>query len=211
MCGVAPSRRCTGLLSGTRVYVVPVLLLHLATHKAGVERLLASYRSIPATASVRLAKPTSNLFRARTKRDAPGLDTSGLTQRHQCRSRSPHRRRGRHVHLRRPGGRDSAVWPFAAGGSAAEDHHPRRRGHRLGYRVGVVSQRSATRIGAGDGYPHRRWRIAHRIAAASTPTCSAPSPIRMGRWGIQPGYGSSWSPSRRLWRCGTSDSTRCPR
>jgi FAD/FMN-containing dehydrogenase len=45
----------------------------------GVERLLASYRSIPATASVRLAKPTSNLFRARTKRDAPGLDTSGLT------------------------------------------------------------------------------------------------------------------------------------
>ena len=40
---------------------------------------MASYRSIPATASVRLAKPTSNLFRARTKRDAPGLDTSGLT------------------------------------------------------------------------------------------------------------------------------------
>ncbi|EUA78569.1 FAD binding domain protein [Mycobacterium xenopi 4042] len=41
--------------------------------------MLASYRSIPATASVRLAKPTSNLFRARAKRDAPGLDTSGLT------------------------------------------------------------------------------------------------------------------------------------
>ena len=40
---------------------------------------MASYRSIPATAAVRLAKPTSNLFRARTKRDAPGLDTSGLT------------------------------------------------------------------------------------------------------------------------------------
>ncbi len=45
----------------------------------GVERLLASYRSIPATASVRLAKPTSNLFRARAKRHGPGLDTSGLT------------------------------------------------------------------------------------------------------------------------------------
>ncbi len=28
---------------------------------------------------MRLAKPTSNLFRARAKRDAPGLDTSGLT------------------------------------------------------------------------------------------------------------------------------------
>ncbi len=39
---------------------------------------MASYRSIPATASVRLAKPTSNLFRARTKRDARGLDNSGL-------------------------------------------------------------------------------------------------------------------------------------
>ncbi|WP_217695722.1 FAD-binding oxidoreductase [Mycobacterium sp. SP-6446] len=41
---------------------------------------MASYRSIPATSAVRLAKPSSNLFRARAKRDAPGLDTSGLTQ-----------------------------------------------------------------------------------------------------------------------------------
>jgi FAD/FMN-containing dehydrogenase len=40
---------------------------------------MASYRSIPATSAVRLAKPTSNLFRARTKRDARGLDASGLT------------------------------------------------------------------------------------------------------------------------------------
>ena len=40
---------------------------------------MASYRSIPASAAVRLAKPTSNLFRARTKRAARGLDTSGLT------------------------------------------------------------------------------------------------------------------------------------
>ncbi|MGB3893897.1 FAD-binding oxidoreductase [Mycolicibacter sinensis] len=49
------------------------------SHTRGVQRLLDSYRAIPASASVRLAKPTSNLFRARTKRDAPGLDTSGLT------------------------------------------------------------------------------------------------------------------------------------
>src|SRR5690625_2292980 len=49
------------------------------TSHTGVQRLLDSYRSIPATASVRLAKPTSNLFRARAQRDAPGLDTSGLT------------------------------------------------------------------------------------------------------------------------------------
>ncbi len=59
--------------------MVPVQASALAIHTSGVERLLASYRSIPATASVRLAKPTSNLFRARTKRDAPGLDASGLT------------------------------------------------------------------------------------------------------------------------------------
>jgi FAD/FMN-containing dehydrogenase len=48
-------------------------------HAAGVERLLASYRAIPAEASVRLAKPTSNLFRFRERNGAPGLDTSGLT------------------------------------------------------------------------------------------------------------------------------------
>ncbi|OBH59979.1 FAD-linked oxidase [Mycobacterium sp. E2479] len=68
-----------GLLSKTRVYLVPVLGSALSAHKSGVDRLLASYRSIPPTSAVRLAKPTSNLFRARTKRDAPGLDTSGLT------------------------------------------------------------------------------------------------------------------------------------
>ena len=58
---------------------MPVLGSALSAHKSGVDRLLASYRSIPATSAVRLAKPTSNLFRARAKRDAPGLDTSGLT------------------------------------------------------------------------------------------------------------------------------------
>ncbi len=48
-------------------------------HREGVERLLASYRAIPADASVRLAKKTSNLFRARAKTSAPpGLDVSGL-------------------------------------------------------------------------------------------------------------------------------------
>ncbi|HEY5842141.1 MAG TPA: FAD-binding oxidoreductase [Mycobacterium sp.] len=51
-----------------------------AAHTAGVQRLLASYRAIPRDATVRLAKPTSNLFRIRAERDAPGLDTSGLTK-----------------------------------------------------------------------------------------------------------------------------------
>ncbi|MEU8894969.1 FAD-binding oxidoreductase [Nocardia sp. NPDC048505] len=49
-----------------------------AAHQAGVDRLLASYRAIPADANVRLAKKTSNLFRARAKNPAPGLDVSGL-------------------------------------------------------------------------------------------------------------------------------------
>lgn len=40
---------------------------------------MQSYRAVPPTASVRLAKRTSNLFRSRAKTDAPGLDTSGLT------------------------------------------------------------------------------------------------------------------------------------
>ncbi|MGV0794649.1 FAD-binding oxidoreductase [Mycolicibacterium sp. XJ1819] len=48
-------------------------------HAAGVGRLLASYRAIPPNATVRLAKPTSNLFRARAKPTAKGLDVSGLT------------------------------------------------------------------------------------------------------------------------------------
>jgi FAD/FMN-containing dehydrogenase len=47
-------------------------------HSAGVERLLASYRAIPPNATVRLAKPTSNLFRARAKTTTKGLDVSGL-------------------------------------------------------------------------------------------------------------------------------------
>ena len=51
-----------------------------AAHAAGVQRLLASYRAIPPAATVRLAKPTSNLFRARAKSDAKGLDVSGEQQ-----------------------------------------------------------------------------------------------------------------------------------
>jgi FAD/FMN-containing dehydrogenase len=44
-----------------------------------VDRLLASYRAIPTGATVRLAKPTSNLFRARAKTKVKGLDVTGLT------------------------------------------------------------------------------------------------------------------------------------
>jgi len=48
-------------------------------HAEGVERLLESYRALPASAPIRLAKHTSNLFRSRAKTDVPGLDTTGLT------------------------------------------------------------------------------------------------------------------------------------
>ncbi len=49
-----------------------------AVHRQGVDRLLRSYSAIPADAPVRLAKKTSNLFRARAAVNAPGLDVSGL-------------------------------------------------------------------------------------------------------------------------------------
>jgi FAD/FMN-containing dehydrogenase len=50
-----------------------------ADHADGVRHLLSSYQALPDAAPVRLAKPTSNLFRARVKTHARGLDTSGLT------------------------------------------------------------------------------------------------------------------------------------
>ncbi|TFC20803.1 FAD-binding oxidoreductase [Cryobacterium algoritolerans] len=50
-----------------------------SAHAAGVKRLLESYRAVPPGTSVRLAKPTSNLFRSRAKPNARGLETTGLT------------------------------------------------------------------------------------------------------------------------------------
>ncbi|HYJ66943.1 MAG TPA: FAD-binding oxidoreductase [Nocardioidaceae bacterium] len=50
----------------------------LTSHEAAVRRLVDSYRRIPDGAPIRLAKPTSNLFRPRSRVDRPGLDVSGL-------------------------------------------------------------------------------------------------------------------------------------
>jgi FAD/FMN-containing dehydrogenase len=47
-------------------------------HARAVERLAASYREIPRGEPVRLAKRTTNLFRARAASASPGLDVSGL-------------------------------------------------------------------------------------------------------------------------------------
>ena len=49
-----------------------------ASYAIALDNLLASYRAIPPSATVRLAKRTSNLFRARQRSTAPGLDVSGL-------------------------------------------------------------------------------------------------------------------------------------
>ena len=48
--------------------------LDLDSHRAAVANLRAEYRALPAGAPVRLAKPTSNLFRFRDPTGAPGLD-----------------------------------------------------------------------------------------------------------------------------------------
>lgn len=50
-----------------------------AAHRAAVDALLNSFSRIPADATVRLAKRTSNLFRSRRPTTVPGLDVSGLT------------------------------------------------------------------------------------------------------------------------------------
>jgi FAD/FMN-containing dehydrogenase len=47
-------------------------------HRLAVDALLRSFSRIPAGSTVRLAKRTSNLFRARLPTTAPGLDVSGL-------------------------------------------------------------------------------------------------------------------------------------
>src|SRR5689334_5259147 len=60
---------------GTHITAAPI---GWDAHERGVERLRASYDAIPPGAPVRLAKRTSNLFRARSGTDTPGLDVSGL-------------------------------------------------------------------------------------------------------------------------------------
>jgi len=58
----------------------PVTVASITAHDERVARLVAQYHAIPSGAPVRLAKRTSNLFRARAATGAPGLDVSGLTR-----------------------------------------------------------------------------------------------------------------------------------
>jgi FAD/FMN-containing dehydrogenase len=52
--------------------------LDLDSHRAAVAKLRAEYRALPDGSPVRLAKPTSNLFRFRDPTGAPGLDVHGF-------------------------------------------------------------------------------------------------------------------------------------
>ncbi len=57
---------------------MPLLTTDTA-HDDAVRRLRESYAAVPAGAPVRLAKPTTNLFRPREAASTPGLDVTGLT------------------------------------------------------------------------------------------------------------------------------------
>ena len=113
-----------------------------------------SYAALPPGAPVRLAKRTSNLFRAavhdragpRRLRASTGVievdgdvaEVQGMcTYEHLVEVTLQHGR----IPLRRP---------------AAAHHHPGRRGDRARHRVDQLPPRPAARVGARDGRPHRR-------------------------------------------------------
>jgi FAD/FMN-containing dehydrogenase len=68
----------TPILSTSTVLPVISQVRGAQTHRQAVDRLLASYRAIPTDQRVRLAKRTSNLFRARAEGTTTGLDVTGL-------------------------------------------------------------------------------------------------------------------------------------
>ena len=191
------------------------------TPSAGVARPLAAglrggarHACWPATgpsrrsATVRLAKRTSNLFRTRQQTTQPGPGRHAA-----CRACCQHRHRRadrgcrRHVHLRGPGGGHPAARPGAAGRPATQDDHRRRRRHRRRHRVDVVPQRPGLRRHRRDGRAHRRRRDRHRHRrTASTPICSTASRTPTERSGTRPGCGSGWNGSSPSSPCGTCGS-----
>ena len=155
---------------------------------------MEQYDAIPAGDPVRLAKRTSNLFRPRaSERDARARRVRAR-RRALGRPGGPHRRRAGDDDVRAPRRRDPGARADAARRPAAEDHHPRRRGHRARHRVVVLPQRAAARVGARDRGAHRRRRGRRGARrTASTPTCSAPSPTPTARSATRCGCGSSSS------------------
>ena len=180
-----------------------------AAHEAGVERLLDSYRAIPPGERVRLAKRTSNLFRAARRQ-------------HRARPRrlGPDRgRRGRPRRAAPPTCRacaptSTSSTPRCRTGSPPlvvpqlQDHHPRRRGHRARHRVDVVPQRPAARVGARDGRAHRGGRGRHggRRAAPRRPLPRLPQLLRHARL-RHPAADRARAGRAASSRCGTCAST----
>ncbi len=103
------------------------------THAAGgCSGCLTVTAPSPATATVRLNKPTSNLFRSRAKSTTKGLDTSGLTG---VISVDPNARTADVAGMCTYEDLVAATLPHGLsppGGAAAQDHHPRRRVTGLG-------------------------------------------------------------------------------
>ena len=132
---------------------------------------------------MRLAKRTSNLFRARAADRRRGLDTSGLTGVIEV---DPEARTADVAGMCTYEDLVDATLPYGLappGRPAAEDDHPRRRGHRARHRVDVVPQRAAARVGARDGRPHRRRRGRHRRrpTRARRPVPRLPQLVRHAR------------------------------
>ena len=153
-----------------------------AVHAAGVERLLASYRAIPAGGLGPAGQADLQPVPVPGAEHGPRPGHLGPDRGHLGRSRREDRRGGRHVHLRGPGRGHAAVRAVTAGGTAAEDDHPRRSRQRSGHRVGLLPQRDAARVGAGAGHPDRGRRGDHRLpASARRPVPGVPQLLRHAR------------------------------
>ena len=87
----------------------------LAEHAAAVAEIRRAYAAIPAGQPVRLAKPTSNLFRFRGDSAGATLDVSAFDHVLHVDPAGPDGRRRRHDDLRGPGRRDARARPDAAG------------------------------------------------------------------------------------------------
>ncbi len=175
-------------------------------HRTAVERLVASYRAIPAGTGVRLAKRTSNLFRPRAAAAGPGLDVSGL---------------------------DGVITLDEVAGTA--DVQGMCTYEELvavtlakGFMPQVVPQLRTITLGGAvtglgiestsfrNGLPHESvleldvltgaGDVVTATPTGSTPTSSRPSPTPTGRSATPSGCGSSWSACSRTWPCATSGS-----
>ena len=169
----------------TSVYLCPLLR---STHRrptlpasSGCSRATAPSRR---RATVRLAKPTSNLFRARAKSNAKGLDTSGLTG---VIAVDPDARTADVAGMCTYEDLVAATLPYGLSPLVV----PQLKTITLGGAVTGLGIESAS---FRNGLPHESVLEMDILTGAgevsplrrtSTPTCSARFPIPMGRWAIR--------------------------